>query len=310
MDNIKNIVSKSMVAKLIATNVIVFIFIQIAILGGFLSQSSVNIESLVCDYLAVPTSFNRLASLFYTPFTYMFLHTSFWHIFGNMLWLYFLGKVFLNVFDGRRLLAVYILGGITGAAFFIAAYNIFPVFAPVLEASYALGASAAVSAVVIAVCVYRPNEQLWFFGLLPLSLKWLGIIYVAIDILSIAGTNPGGHISHLGGAAFGAAFALALRNGTDITRWLCSMIDSIVSWFGIGSNSNTAKKPKMKVSYRKNDTYTPYEEATTTTSDQDFNRRKNDEQEKIDRILEKISKSGYNNLSKEEKDFLFKMSRK
>lgn len=306
MSNLKSIATGSMVTKLIAANVIVFLLIQVVALVNFLMASPFDIEGTVFEYLAVPASLTKLADRFWTPLSYMFLHTGFLHILGNMLWLYFLGKVFLEVFDGRRLFAVYILGGLSGALFYVAAYNLFPAFASSLPVSCCLGASAAVSAVVIAVCVSRPQLQLYFFGILPVALKWLGIIYVVIDLLSIAGNNPGGHISHLGGAAFGAIFALCLKNGTDITRWFCSITDSIVSFFGgFGSNH----KPKMKVSYRTKGTNVEYTEAKTV-SDEEFNQRKHDETEQIDRILEKISKSGYDNLTKEEKDFLFKASRK
>ena len=306
MNNLKSIAAGSMATKLIAANVIVFLLIQLAGLFNFLMASPYDVEDTVLEYLAVPSALARLADRFWTPITYMFLHTGFWHILGNMLWLYFLGKVFLEVFDGRRLFAVYVLGGLSGALFYVAAYNLFPAFASSLLVSCCLGASAAVSAVVIAVCVSRPQLQLYFFGILPVALKWLGIIYVVLDVVSIAGDNPGGHISHLGGAAFGAIFALCLKNGTDITRWFCSMTDGIVSFFG---GFGSERKPKMKVSYRTKGDNVEYTEAKTV-SDEEFNQRKHNENEQIDRILEKISKSGYDNLTKEEKDFLFKASRK
>ncbi|MBO7141702.1 MAG: rhomboid family intramembrane serine protease [Bacteroidales bacterium] len=306
MNNLKSIAAGSMATKLIAANVIVFLLIQLAGLFNFLMASPYDVEDTVLEYLAVPSALARLADRFWTPITYMFLHTGFWHILGNMLWLYFLGKVFLEVFDGRRLFAVYVLGGLSGALFYVAAYNLFPAFASSLLVSCCLGASAAVSAVVIAVCVSRPQLQLYFFGILPVALKWLGIIYVVLDVVSIAGDNPGGHISHLGGAAFGAIFALCLKNGTDITRWFCSMTDGIVSFFG---GFGSERKPKMKVSYRTKGDNVEYTEAKTV-SDEEFNQRKHNETEQIDRILEKISKSGYDNLTKEEKDFLFKASRK
>lgn len=306
MNNLKSIAARSMATKLIAANVVVYLLVLVASLVNFLMASPFDIEGTVIEYFSVPASLSKLATLFWTPFTYMFLHTSFWHILGNMLWLYFLGVVFLNVFDGRRMLAVYILGGLSGALFYVAAYNLFPVFESALPVSSALGASAAVSAIVIAVCVYKPHEKLYFFGILPIELKWLGILYVLFDLFQIVGDNPGGHISHLGGAAFGAAFALCLKNGKDITQWFCSLTDSLVSLFG---NTSSPKRPKMKVSYTNKGQNVEYTEATTV-SDEEFNRRKHDENEKIDRILEKISKSGYDNLTKEEKEFLFRASRK
>ena len=304
MNSLKSIAKGSMLTKLIAANVIVFVIFKVAELVNFLFSSPLALEDAAFDYLAVPADLSKLASRFWTPLTYMFLHTGFLHILGNMLWLFFLGKVFFDIFNGRRLFAVYIIGGLCGALFYVAAYNLFPAFESVLPVSCCMGASAAVSAVVIAVCVYKPKEKLYIFGILPVELKWLGIIYVLVDLLSIAGNNAGGHISHLGGAAFGATFAFCLIKGKDITQWFCSITDTVVSWFG----SDSPKRPKMKVTYNKSNNV-EYAEATTV-SDEDYNRRKHDENEQIDRILEKISKSGYDNLTKEEKDFLFRASRK
>ncbi|MBR6176514.1 MAG: rhomboid family intramembrane serine protease [Bacteroidales bacterium] len=305
MSNLKSIAVSSMLTKLIAANVIVFVILKVAELVTFLFSSPLAMDDVAFEYLAVPADLSKLASRFWTPLTYMFLHDGFLHILGNMLWLFFLGKVFFDIFNGRRLFAVYILGGLSGALFYVAAYNLFPAFESVRPLSCCMGASAAVSAVVIAVCVYKPKEKLYFFGILPVELKWLGIIYVLIDLLSIAGNNPGGHISHLGGAAFGATFALCLQKGKDITQWFCSITDTVVSWFG---SDNSTKRPKMKVTFNKS-CDTEYAEATTV-SDEEYNRRKHDENEQIDRILEKISKSGYDHLTKEEKDFLFRASRK
>ena len=307
MNTLKSIATRSMVTKLIAANVVVYLLVQVAILINFLMASDTNVEVYVLDYFAVPADLTTLAQRFWTPISYMFLQTSFMHLLANMLWMFFLGVVFLDMFDGRKMLAVYILGGLSGALFYVAAYNLFPAFSTVIPVSCALGASAAVSAIVIAVCVYKPHEKLYFFGIFPFEVKWLGIIYVVMDVVSIVQSNSGGHISHLGGAAFGATFALCLKNGKDITQWFCSLTDNVVSWFG---SADSPKRPKMKVTYSsKASSDAEYTEATTV-SDEEFNRRKHDENEKIDRILEKISKSGYDNLTKEEKEFLFRASRK
>ena len=307
MNTLKSIATRSMVTKLIAANIVVYLLVQVATLIFFLMASPIDVEAVVYEYLAVPADLSTLANRFCTPITYMFLQTSFMHLLGNMLWLFFLGAVFLDMFDGRKMLAVYILGGLSGALFYIAAYNLFPAFSSVLPLSYAMGASAAVSAIVIAVCVYKPHEKLYFFGIFPFEVKWLGIIYVVMDIVSIVQSNAGGHISHIGGAVFGATFALCLKNGKDITQWFCSLTDTVVSWFG---NSESSKRPKMKVTYSSKDSSNVEYTEATTVSDEEFNRRKHDENEKIDRILEKISKSGYDNLTKEEKEFLFRASRK
>ncbi|MCQ2973814.1 MAG: rhomboid family intramembrane serine protease [Bacteroidales bacterium] len=314
MNTISNFISKNMVNKLIAVNIIVYLLIKVIGLFLFLGASNINVDLYSSYYCAVPASISDLGNHFWTPITYMFLHTDFWHIFGNMLWLFFLGRIFIDFLDGRQLFAVYFLGGLTGALFFVGAYNLFPVFQPVIDNTVALGASAAVSAIVIAICVYKPNYDIYFFALLKVSLKWLAIIYIIFDLLSIPKENPGGHIAHIGGAAFGACFAICLKNGKDITRWFCSMIDAIIGFFSNLFFSD--KKPKMKVSYRanmnnnnkkkySNETYID----TTPLTDEEFNQQKASDQQRMDKILEKISQSGYDYLTQDEKDFLFKMSK-
>ena len=275
---------------LILINLAVFILLhfigmfgdkEIIIVGGKEIRNNLLIEKIV-GWLAVPSGLKQLLFRIWTPFTYMFLHEELFHLFGNMLWLYFLGSLFISFLDEKKLLIVYLLGGLSGAALYIIVYNI-----PGLkENAIALGASASVTAIVIATCVYKPDYTIRPFNAFNLKLKWLAVIFIAFDILSIfSGKNTGGHIAHLGGAIFGFIFAFKLKKGTDFTKGLGNLFDDI---------KKEKKKPKMEIIYKK----------PVPKSDSDYNKSEANREDEMNRILEKISKSGYDKLTKSEKEFL------
>ena len=297
--DIKTFFKSSMVNRLLVINVAVYLLISIAGIFTFLFGYIGLAESVGNDILALPAAPGKLLWRFWTPITYMFTHFGFWHLLGNMLWLYFMGQMFLMVFDNKQLFGTYILGGLSGALLYILCYNVFPVFSQAVTASTCVGASAAVTAIVIAICVMRPNMEIRIFGIIPMTLKWLGILYVVFDVLQITGDNSGGHIAHLGGAIFGALFAWQYSNGKDLTKGFNNLMDKIVTL--LPSANQSGKKRKMRVVY--NDT-------NHSTSNSDFNRTSAENQRRMDEILDKISQSGYQSLTKEEKEFLFKMGRK
>lgn len=300
--DIKSFFKESMLNKLLGINIAVYLLISIAGIFTFLFGAQGLAETVSYNFLALPSSLGRLLWRFWTPITYMFTHMNFWHILGNMLWLYFMGQMFLMIYNSKQMFGLYILGGLSGALLFILSYNIFPVFSAAVATSTCIGASAAVTAIVIATCVTRPNMEIRLFAIIPISLKWLGIIYVVYDVLQISGNNAGGHISHLGGAIFGAIFALQYNNGKDITRGFNSLIDKIVTLLP----SKKEKKHKMRVVFSN----TTEQENVSEKPSTDFNRMDAETQRRMDEILDKISRSGYNALTKEEKEFLFKMGRK
>lgn len=297
--DIKTFFKSSMVNRLLVINVAVYLLISIAGIFTFLFGYIGLAESVGNNILALPAAPGKLLWRFWTPITYMFTHFGFWHLLGNMLWLYFMGQMFLMVFDNKQLFGTYILGGLSGALLYILCYNVFPVFSQTVTASTCVGASAAVTAIVIAICVMRPNMEIRIFGIIPMTLKWLGILYVVFDVLQITGDNSGGHIAHLGGAIFGALFAWQYSNGKDLTKGFNNLMDKIVTL--LPSANQSGKKRKMRVVY--NDT-------NHSASNSDFNRTSAENQRRMDEILDKISQSGYQSLTKEEKEFLFKMGRK
>ena len=196
----------------------------------------------------------------------------------------------MNLFDSRRFLNVYFLGVILGGLFFVVGYNIFPAFFNVN--AYLIGASAGASAILIFICTYMPNQEvrLIFFNV---KLWYIGAFVVLMDLIQLPyGSNSGGHLAHLGGALLGYWYARQLLNGTDIGAGFSKFVDGIVNLF-----KRSEKKAPMKTVYRKN-------KSGTKASMTDYDKQSN--QKKIDSILDKISKSGYESLSKSEKDFLFK----
>jgi len=274
--------------RLIYINLGVFVAIMLAGVVFYLSA----IPNPIAGWLSVPSDLSTLLRQPWSVVTYMFTHTGFLHILFNLLGLYWFGKLFLYRLDSGKLLSVYLLGGIFGAVFYIAAYNIFPVFQQV--DGLLLGASASVYAILVAVAVYDPDMELHLSFIGTFKLKYVALFYVLLSIISISVSNPGGNIAHLGGAAWGWLYILQLRKGTDMgwgTEKLLSGMERFLK-------DLFKPKSKLKVAYKQ-----------TPRDDYEYNRMKNAEQEEINRILEKIAKSGYDSLSKGEKELLFKQGK-
>ncbi|MFW5656220.1 MAG: rhomboid family intramembrane serine protease [Bacteroidota bacterium] len=279
--------------QLIYINLAVFLVVKLIFVFLFMGNMSDSTTAVV-RFLALPASLPVLITKPWTLITYMFLHTRFLHILFNLLWLYWFGKIFLMYLTPKQMLSVYILGGLSGAALYILAYNTLPVFENILPVSYALGASAAVMAIGIATAVYLPDFTINLMFIGQVKLKYLAMVFVVLDILSIASDNAGGHIAHLGGALFGYLYIVQYRKGKDLGKGFNNMMDGVVSLF--------SSRKKMHVTYRKT-------EKIKEETDWDYNKRKREEQKTIDEILEKIAKSGYESLSKKEKEILFKASK-
>lgn len=271
--------------KLIAANVGIFILVGLSV--GLLGFS----ESSVLSWVELPTDFFSFLKKPWSLLTYAFFHGGFWHLFWNMMVLYFTGRIFLNLFDTKRFVNVYFLGIILGGLVFLLSYNVFPTL---LDASTALiGASAGVTAVLIFICAYIPNQEVRLFGVLNIKLWYVGAFFVLMDLLQLPyGGNVGGRLAHLGGAFLGYLYARQLLKGRDIGEGFSNFLDGLANLFKPGKT-----KPPMKTVYKKNQT-----RGTKSAADYD----KAAHQRKIDTILDKISKSGYESLSKAEKDFLFK----
>lgn len=279
----------NMVTRLIFVNFAVFLFFGFFNLLSFFGQSYAWYEILL-QKLEVPASASVLLHQPWSVFTYMFLHEGFWHILFNMLWLYWFGEIFVLYLNDKKVLPVYILGGLTGALIYILSFNFIPVFKPLTGASFMLGASASIFAIVFAAATINPNHIVNLILIGPVRLVYVAIIPLLIDVLNIPNGNAGGYIAHVGGALSGILYIKALQNGTDLAAPFIRLFDMIANLF--------RPKQGVRVSYK-----------NVATPNAPKNRSKN-EQEKVDEILDKIARSGYDSLTKEEKDFLFNYSKK
>ncbi len=273
--------------KLIYINVGVFLLFSILGVFSFMFQFDL---SPILNRLYLPAENSKLLRQPWAFITYMFLHNGFLHLLFNMVWLHFAGKIFLQYLSPKQLLSTYILGGISGGLLFIIAYNYIPALAIYTQNAQALGASAAVLAIIVAIATYTPNYSVRFPFIGIVKLKHIAIFSVALDVLSIPKGNAGGHIAHLGGALFGYLYIKQLQKGNDYSIGFTAWLNSLSNLFKPKSKLKTVhKRPK---------------------TDKQFNTEKSAQQKAVDLVLEKISKSGYESLSKEEKATLFSASKK
>ena len=275
------------VEKIIFINIICFVFPLFFKTILFLFSLS---ENFFVGLFELSSSFQDLVFKPWTILTYGFLHTGFFHLFWNMYLLYFSSRLLLNLFNSKIFLKLYFLGIIIGGLTFILSYNFFPVFQDANP--YMVGASAGVMSVFIFMSTYSPSLEIKLI-LFNIKLRYLGIAFVLLDVIQIPYGNSGGHIAHLGGAFFGFFYAQRLQKGLDIGLPLDNLVEKISQLF--------IRKSKMKTVYKSKDTSDIQNKKSTMVRDH---------QRRIDEILDKISVSGYESLSNEEKDFLFRIGKK
>ena len=290
----KLFLSRNVLSRLLLINLVVYIVVNIVgLFALLLNLSDSNMLSPIAQILALPADLTTLTSKPWTLFTYMFLQEDFFHLLFNLIMLYFGGTIFREYLSQEKLLWTYIFGGLFGGLFFVFAFNVFPAFTTIANSSVALGASASVLAIIIAISTYVPDFTVHLFLFGKLKLKYLAFAFVAIDLLSIQTDNPGGHIAHLGGAMWGFIYAFSLKNGNDIYKILYSLKVPKFTWNKKDNRFNTSRPKNGR-----------------PLTDDEYNSRRVASQEEIDKILDKISKSGYSSLSTKEKEMLFKTSNK
>lgn len=277
------------VAQLIIINVIIFAIYQI-ISSLLFFAGNTTFESHVMRSLALPASLYQLAEKPWTIITYFFFHKGWLHIIFNMLFLYWFGQIIAEFLGHRRLIAIYVTGGLVGGLVFLLAYNLIPVFQNRAEGSLLLGASGAVYAVVLAAATLVPNYTFNLLLLGPVKIVYIAAFYILLSFADIRTDNPGGNLAHLGGAFAGFLFIWQLRKGNDMGRWIYFTLDTVKNVF-------SPPKPKKTI----------YQRPTMQKSSKTSSRPDDDE---IDAILDKINKSGYESLSREEKEKLFQASQK
>ncbi|MCO5948916.1 rhomboid family protein [Mucilaginibacter flavidus] len=267
--------SGSKLNLLIGINIIAYLLVNITdTLGRFFFNSAI-ISFYSNEYLLLSPNLQTLLTHFWTPVTYMFMHAGVFHILFNMLWLYWFGQIFEEYLGKQRTLGLYFMGGLAGAFLFVLCYNALPVFAG--RDAALVGASASVMAIIIATATLLPDYTISLILIGPVKLKWIALFILFIDFLGIVGPNAGGEIAHMGGALIGFVYIKQLQKGND---WIAGIANIFKA------------KPKLKV-------------VSKNSSGKSTGKPR---QEEIDLILDKISQSGYDSLSKQEKEILFRAS--
>lgn len=285
----------NIVVRLIYINVAVYIVSML--LGVVLGLFNIGISEWLYR-LYLPADLLQLLSRPWTLVTYMFMHAGLWHLLGNMLWLYWFGRLFLYFFSAKHLRGLYVVGGLSGALLYILAYNVFPMFGPQLYGATLVGASASVLAIAIATAIREPDYQINLLFVGPVKLKYFALFIVLFDILYVSSNNAGGHIAHLGGALAGWWFVRGIAKGYDITHWVNVCMDAAGSLFR--KRERKPRRPRMKVHVNN---------ASGRKADYEYNARKKEQSDEVDRILEKLKKSGYSSLTDNEKRRLFDASK-
>jgi len=294
---------KTALSNLILVNLIVFLVVNAVSLTLYLlsiDQEFVALKgvSRLAYWFSIPADLNSLLHRPWTLISYMFLQENLFHLLFNMMVLYIGGRIFTNFMSEKMLVTTYFLGGLSGAFLYVLSFNLFPAFSASLPNAIALGSSASVLAIFVASATRAPNLPMQLFLVGSIPLKYIALIIIALDVLNIRNGNAGGHIAHIGGALYGFLFAWQLKGGKNIGAFFeripfRNAFNQLLNWF---------KKPKSNFK----NVYTNPRKDT----DESYLRRKTEEQARIDHILEKIKKSGYDSLSTDEKELLFRASNK
>ena len=283
---------------LIAINMIVFVILAFLKAVFFLrhdggSEAIHFYHNNILNLFTLPADVSKLASRPWTILTHMFAHDSVWHLLGNMLWLWVFGYIFLDLTGNRKIAPLYIYGAFAGAVAFILAYNFLPGLSQFLPVAEALGASAGVMAIAVAVTTISPGYRIFpmLFGGIPIWV--LTTIYLIIDLASIPQSNAGGHIAHLAGALTGFLFIYSFRKGYDWSEWMNNFFDWV-------SNLFNPDKPKKGKNIK--------QELFYKSDKQPYKKTPNITEQRVNEILDKIGQKGYNSLTEEEKDILKRAS--
>lgn len=279
--------------QLIIINVVIFLVIGIFTVIGEIAGASAFSDFLYNQF-TIPPTIGEYLTRPWTLLTYMFAHSrgDIFHILFNMLVFYWFGRLFVEYLGSDKLVALYVLGGITGGIFYLLMFNTVPYYIERSGFSGMVGASAAVYAIVVATATLIPNYTFYLLFLGPVKIKYIAGFYVVISFLGTTQANAGGNLAHLGGALIGFVYLKQLQAGMNWGNWITVTLDWIKDLF--------SSKPKVKVTYRSEEKRQKSAKVTVSKTSQD----------EIDAILDKISERGYESLSKEEKEKLFNASKK
>lgn len=266
----------SAIRQIIMINLGAFIF---TVFVGVIARLSGFAPEELLTYFYIPSNLGKLIIRPWTLLTNIFFHAGFWHLLGNMILLYLIGRILEDFMDFKKIWKIFLYGGISGAMLFVISYNIFPVFNEVVGYKKLLGASGGVTAILVATGTFLPKYQIRPFGLFNVELRWVALFFVFRDLYMFpVSDNTGGLFAHIGGAIFGLIFILNLQG--KITKPNLNQ----TSFFWDKKRDERMRGPIIT------------------------DKKPKPNQDEIDAILDKISQSGYDSLSKHEKDVLFKAS--
>jgi len=275
--------SGNMVTRLILVNCIVFVAIVLIKVftrdwqGG--QDGSIYVW-LVDENLKISSNIKEALFHPWTFITHMFLHEGPWHLLWNMLWLFWMGRIFGDLVGDRKILPTYILGGLCGVVFMM----LMAILIPNVIGDKALGASAAVSAIMLAAATTAPDSEMRFIIIGSIRLKYIALVFIVLQLLYSTASNTGGHFAHLGGAFFGWFSIVSLRRGYSLTAWFENLFDK--------KKKRVVSNPNMKVAHR------------SKLLDKSKKSSSGSALKDVDKILEKIKRKGIESLSKEEKRIL------
>lgn len=293
----------NMVTRLVIVNFAVFVLVKLLFVGIWLAMPG-NREGAGALYeqvillFCMPGNWEQLWHI-WAPFTSMFLHEGFGHFLGNIISLYLFGVIVGDLIGDRRVLPIYLIGGLVGNVLYFVSAQFLP-----YVGTYALGASGAIMALAGAALILAPDYRVMLFLLGEVRVKYIVLVLVLLDLVGIANaSNTGGHAAHIGGFAAGCWFVYQLRDGRDLSDPVNRLLDRIRGWFLPARPQ--AKKPKRKAqpAFRTTLGGAARAGSVSDTNDMSF-------QERLDAILDKIKEKGYENLTQEEKDFLYEASKK
>lgn len=307
--------------QLVLINVSVFVLYHVIhvflwMIEGFELAEAGLLSSWLERTLALPASFSQLLYQPWSIISYFFFHQGFFHILSNMLMLYWFGMILTEFIGSKKLIHLYVLGGIVAGLFYMIAYNVFPSFRPYVNVALLLGASGAVYAVIVGAATLVPNYTVRLFLIGNVKIIYIAGAAILLSFIEIKGSNPGGNIAHLSGALMGFVYIKQLQAGNDLGRPVgafLTWVSNLFSKIGRRGSMNISYKSKGGTTTTSRRTASVSSSRTTRGSRQQASSQTNDDfptQEEIDRILDKISVSGYESLTKGEKQRLFSASQK
>lgn len=300
----------NMIKRIIIVNIAIYVFINLV--WVFLNGVYPALYDGIVRFFSISSSPWHLLTHPWSIITHMFLHEGFMHLLWNMLFLFWFGRIFGDLLGDRRVLPLYILGGLGGAFFYFVTANL-GLYSSADHTGFALGASAAVMSILVAAGVFAPDYDIRLLFIGNVKLKWIVLALVFMNILGTqAISNAGGSWGHLGGITVGFLYAYQLQRGTDWTEPLQRWITAVENFFrNLWAARSAKQRPGPRAAYRRGEAVKSGKSRAKSQSGKrssDYSTTSASHQEKLDAILDKIKERGYESLSQEEKDFLFRAS--